>query len=178
MYVCFPYVFMRKKGLVEMELKVVYKNLNELREYENNPRENNEAIEPVAESIKKYGFLVPVLLDNDNTIIAGHTRKKAAEMLDFEKVPCIYAEGLTEEQIREFRLVDNKTSEFATWNFEKLVNELSEIANEELATVFDFPDINMDISIRDEDFLQDTEIVKNKEKKRVKCPHCGEELEV
>lgn len=162
-----------------MDLKIIYKKLGELKDYENNPRRNDRSAELVAESIREYGFNVPVLIDKNDTIISGHTRKKAAEMLGMEKIPCIYIDNLSAEKIREFRLVDNKTSEFASWDYDKLIEELTEIENENMSKAFDFPDINnLDIDVRDEDFLQDTEIVRQKEQKKVKCPHCGKEFEV
>jgi len=92
--------------------------------YENNPRRNADAVQPVAESIKRYGFKVPMILDAENVIVAGHTRYEAAQVLGLTEVPVIYANDLTEEQIREFRLVDNKTAEFAEWDFSKLEEEL------------------------------------------------------
>ena len=162
-----------------MNLKILYKPTSELKEYENNPRINDKAVNAVAESIKEYGFNVPILLDKTNTIISGHTRKKAAEAINIESVPCIYIDSLTKEQIREFRLIDNKTNELAEWDCEKLMEELSEIANSNMAEIFDFPDFStFDIEVKDEDFLQNTEIVKNKERKKVKCPECGEEFEI
>lgn len=79
-------------------------------------------------SIKEFGFLAPVLIDSNDIIIAGHTRKEAAVRLGLKEIPCITVDSLTDEQIRAFRLVDNKTAEFASWDFEKLEEELSEIS--------------------------------------------------
>lgn len=95
--------------------------------YENNPRDNDGAVEAVANSIKEFGFKVPIIIDKDNVIVAGHTRLKAAKELGYKRVPCIIADDLTEEQLKAFRLVDNKTAELATWDFEKLDLELSEL---------------------------------------------------
>lgn len=102
------------------ELQIVYKNISELNPYKNNPRFNDEAVEAVANSIKQFGFKVPIIIDSSNIIVAGHTRLKAAKQLGMDKVPCIVADDLTEEQIRAFRLVDNKVSELADWDYEKL----------------------------------------------------------
>lgn len=96
-------------------------------EYENNPRFNDEAVGKVAESIKEFGFKVPIIIDKDNVIIAGHTRYKAAKELGIEKVPCIVASDLTPEQVKAFRLADNKVSEFSSWDEGKLYNELMEL---------------------------------------------------
>lgn len=100
----------------------------ELKEYENNPRNNDAAVDAVAKSISDFGFKVPIVIDRNNVIIAGHTRLKAAKTLGLEKVPCIVAEDLTPEQVKAFRLADNKTAELAEWDFDKLETELAELA--------------------------------------------------
>ena len=97
---------------------IVEKKLTELREYENNPRFNDNAVPAVAESIKNFGFKVPIVIDADGIIVTGHTRKKAAEMLGLESVPCIVADDLTPEQIKAFRLIDNKVAEIAHWDYD------------------------------------------------------------
>lgn len=99
--------------------------LSYLVEYENNPRNNDSAVEAVAESIKQFGFKVPIIVDKDNVIVAGHTRLKAARLLGLEKVPCIVADDLSPEQIKAFRLADNKVGELAGWDFAKLKEELA-----------------------------------------------------
>lgn len=96
-----------------------------LREYENNPRNNDLAVEKVKHSIERFGFLFPVIVDVNFTIVAGHTRVRACRELGIQSVPCIIADELTDEQINLFRLVDNKTSEYSDWDFEKLKHELS-----------------------------------------------------
>ena len=98
-----------------------------LREYENNPRNNDLAVEKVKYSIERFGFLVPVIVDMNYVIVAGHTRVRACRELGIQSVPCIIADELTEEQINFFRLVDNKTSEYSDWDFEKLKDELEMI---------------------------------------------------
>lgn len=101
---------------------------SDLKEYENNPRNNDAAVDAVAESIESFGFKVPIVIDQRNIIVAGHTRLKAAKKLGLETVPCIVADDLTDEQIKAFRLADNKTAELAEWNFDKLETELAELA--------------------------------------------------
>lgn len=96
-----------------------------LREYENNPRNNDLAVEKVKYSIERFGFLFPVVVDMNYTIVAGHTRVRACRELGIQSVPCIIADELTDEQINLFRLVDNKTAEYSDWDFEKLKTELS-----------------------------------------------------
>ena len=96
-----------------------------LREYENNPRNNDLAVEKVKYSIERFGFLFPVVVDMNYTIVAGHTRVRACRELGIQSVPCIIVDELTDEQINLFRLVDNKTAEYSDWDFEKLKTELS-----------------------------------------------------
>ena len=103
--------------------------LKDLKPYEKNPRFNDEAVEYVANSIKEFGFKVPIVVDKNNVIVAGHTRYKASDLLDIKEVPCIIADDLTEEQIKAFRLADNKVSEKASWDFNLLENELNDIIN-------------------------------------------------
>jgi site-specific DNA-methyltransferase (adenine-specific) len=106
-------------------LNITQKTLDELIPYENNPRDNDDAVDYVAESIKEFGFKVPIIIDKNNVIVAGHTRYKACKKLGINEVPCLVADDLTEEQIKAFRLADNKVAEIATWDFEKLDLELS-----------------------------------------------------
>lgn len=109
-------------------LEVKNVSLDDIRSYANNPRKiSDEAIDAVAESIKTFGFKVPVILDSDNVIVAGHTRVQAAQKLGLSEVPCVVADDLTPEQIKAFRLADNKTGELSGWDFEKLDLELEEL---------------------------------------------------
>ena len=105
-------------------MNIVEIKLSELKDYENNPRKNDGAVDAVAESIKQFGFKNPIIIDKDFVIVAGHTRKRAAEKLGLKTAPCIIADDLTEEQIQAFRLVDNKTAELAEWDYQKLEEEL------------------------------------------------------
>ena len=108
-------------------MKIIELYADELIPYGNNPRENEAAVDYVANSIREFGFKVPIVVDAEHVIIAGHTRLKAAKKLGLEKVPCVVADDLTEEQVKAFRLADNKVSEFAEWNFELLDAELQGI---------------------------------------------------
>ena len=105
-------------------MNIIEKNTNELIPYENNPRNNDGAVDAVAASIKNFGFKIPIVIDKDGVIVAGHTRLKAAKKLGMEKVPCIIADDLNEEQVKAFRLADNKTAELAEWDEELLAEEL------------------------------------------------------
>ena len=112
---------------LEGNMQIVEKELSWLKPYANNPRDNESAVEPVANSIKEFGFKVPIVATSDGEIINGHTRFKASKLLGLEKVPVIIADDLTEEQIKAFRLADNKTGELAEWNEELLAKELAEL---------------------------------------------------
>ncbi|MBO6267055.1 MAG: ParB N-terminal domain-containing protein, partial [Synergistaceae bacterium] len=120
------------------KMNIVWKKLDELKPYENNPRFNDEAVPAVAESIKEFGWKQPLVVDRDGVIVAGHTRYKAAEKLGLDKVPCIIADDLTPEQIKAFRLADNKTGEIATWDFDLLDQELADLDFDMSDFGFDF----------------------------------------
>lgn len=117
-------------------MKIVEKSIDSLKPYANNPRNNDNAVGAVAESIKSFGFKVPIIIDSSGEIVAGHTRHKAAQLLGLKKVPCIIADDLTPEQVKAFRLADNKVGELATWDKSLTFLELSELDK-----------INIDMSI-------------------------------
>ena len=108
-------------------MKITIKKLSEIKPYEKNPRKNDESVKYVAQSIKEFGFKVPIVIDRDGIIIAGHTRFKAGKKLNLKEVPCIVADDLTQEQIKAFRLADNKVSEKSEWDFNLLAVELNDI---------------------------------------------------
>jgi len=118
-------------------MNIVQKPLGEIRPYKNNPRKNDKAVVAVAESIKRYGFLVPIVLSADGEIVAGDTRYKAAKKLKLKSAPCVIADELDPEQIKAFRLVDNKVGEIAEWDVELLSLELADIAADLSAFGFD-----------------------------------------
>lgn len=128
------------------KLKVEYRNVADLNPYENNPRLNDGAVDAVAASIKEFGFKVPIVVDSDGVIVTGHTRLKAAKQLGIDTVPVIVADDLTPEQVKAFRLADNKTSELAEWDLDKLDIELGEIAD------IDMGDFGFDVDIDDQGF--------------------------
>ena len=102
-------------------------SLSDIHPYARNPRKNDEAVKNVAASIREFGFLVPLVIDRNHEIVAGHTRYKAAQSLGMKEVPCVIADELTEDQIRAFRLADNKVSEAAQWDMDLLPLELADI---------------------------------------------------
>ena len=114
-------------------MNIIEMRISDIKPYENNPRNNEQAVDVVAASINEFGFKVPIVIDKDNVIVTGHTRLKAAEKLGLESVPVIKADDLTEEQVKAFRLADNKTAEFAEWDFAKLEEELSRISEIDMA---------------------------------------------
>lgn len=125
-------------------------NIKKLKPYEKNPRKNKKAVEAVANSIKEFGFKVPIVIDKENVIVCGHTRFKAAQKLGLEAVPCVIADDLSEEQIKAFRLADNKTAELAEWDFDLLEDEILNIENIDLSNLgFEVADKNIDEIIED-----------------------------
>ena len=158
------------------KLKIEYIDTEKLIPYINNPRINDNAVDVVAASIKEFGFKNPILIDKENVIIAGHTRLKAAKKLGLKEVPVIRVEDLTENQIKAFRIADNKTVEFAEWDMELLQLELEELedmftgfSEEEKEIIFSVSDIDID------SFFEDTEETnkKKEEEEEIQCPHCG-----
>jgi DNA modification methylase len=109
------------------KLQVDYIDINCIIPYENNPRKNKQAVDKVAASIQEFGFKVPILIDKNMIIIAGHTRYKAAKKLQLKEIPTIKVEDLTHKQIKALRIADNKTGEIAEWDFELLLIELEEL---------------------------------------------------
>lgn len=164
-------------------MQIVEKKLAELQPYENNPRKNDAAVPFVANSIKEFGFKVPIIIDKDGVIIAGHTRYLAAMELGMETVPTIMANDLTPEQIKAFRLADNKVAEKSAWDFDLLLDELNSLGSVDIDMEdFGFYEQNYDI----DEFFSETEEdekpengmeTENAGTKKVQCPHCGEWFE-
>lgn len=159
-------------------MKVVEKKVSDLVPYENNPRNNEKAVEGVAASIQKFGFRVPLVVDKENVVVAGHTRLLAAQKLGLKKVPCVVAEDLTDEQIKAYRLADNKVAEASSWDWPKLEQELTELEALDIDMSefgFEIPDdVDMD------DFFEshESESAPKIKTKKVTCPKCGEEFEI
>lgn len=109
------------------KLQIVYRPLSCIKPYERNPRKNKDAVPAVRESIRQFGFKIPIVIDNKNTIICGHTRVLAAKELGMAEVPCVVADELSDAQIKAFRLADNKVGELASWDMDLLPLELADI---------------------------------------------------
>lgn len=156
------------------KLKIEYVDINSIKPYKKNPRKNEDAIPYVMESIKQFGFKNPVILDKNNVIVAGHTRIESAKRLGITEIPCIYADDLTDEQVKAFRLADNKVAEKSLWDYTKLDEELDNILDIDMS-MFDFENIeetNLD------DFFEDNDNKKEKESKLIECPYCHKPIEL
>ncbi len=140
-------------------MNIIDMNVEELIPYENNPRKNDEAVDKVALSISAFGFKVPIVVDANNVIVTGHTRLKAAKKLGLKTVPVIMANDLTDEQIRAFRLADNKVGEFSTWDEEKLMQELDILSDIDMSLYgFDFPEDDEEEEEYDDTYTDKTNI--------------------
>ncbi len=144
-------------------MQIISKNIEEIKEYENNPRNNDNAVKYVARSIKDFGFKIPIIIDKNNIIVAGHTRYKAAKELNLSEIPCIVADDLTDEQIKAFRLVDNKSAELADWNLELLNIELENIHDIDM-NLYNFDLTEMLDNVVDDDY--EIELPKDPKTKR------------
>lgn len=116
-------------------MELVEISIKDIHPYENNPRKNDGAVDAVAESIKQCSYVSPIIVDENNVVLAGHTRLKALKKLGYKKVPVIVKEGLTEDQKRKYRILDNKTGELAEWDEDLLKVELADL---------DFGDLDLD----------------------------------
>ena len=132
-------------------MNIVEKRLNELKPYENNPRINDGAVKFVKNSIEEFGFKVPIVIDKNGVIVAGHTRYKASQELGLETVPCVVADDLTDEQVKAFRIADNKTAEKASWDLDALKTEMEELEEIDGIDMRDFGFGDFEISALTED---------------------------
>lgn len=140
-------------------MELVQKPISELKPYDKNPRVNDKAVDYVANSIKEFGFKVPIVIDKDGVIVAGHTRLKAAEKLGLESVPTITADDLTDEQIKAFRIADNKTAEFSEWNFDFLAEEIQDINDIDMSLFgVDLSAFDEEPEIEEDDFSENDDI--------------------
>lgn len=122
-----------------MELQTV--KLKDIKLYERNARKNDQAVDAVSKSIEQCTYIAPIIIDENNVILAGHTRYKALKKLGRTERECIVKDGLTEEQKRKYRLLDNKTNELADWDFDLLSDELDGL---------DFEDLELDWGVEEE----------------------------
>lgn len=132
-------------------MNIINIKLSDLKPYERNPRNNKEAVDYVANSIREFGFKNPIIVDKNNVIVAGHTRYLACKKLGIKEVPCVIADDLTDEQIKAFRLADNKVAEIATWDLDLLDEELNDLLN------FDMSDFGFDVGLEELEEAQEDE---------------------
>lgn len=157
-------------------MEIFEMQIGEIIPYENNPRINGQAIDPVKNSIREFGFKVPILVDKNNIIITGHTRILAAKEIGMDTVPAIRIEDLSEEQVNAFRLADNKVAEYAYWDNERLIKEIEQISSINMTELFGFFDEqrfqNLDDLMQQPDnideFFADAEPKKPKEELGIK----------
>lgn len=144
-------------------MKIIAKGISDIKPYENNPRNNDDAVDAVANSIREFGWQQPIVVDKDGVIIAGHTRYKAAKKLGMDKVPVVVASNLSDEQVRAYRLADNKTSDLADWNMNLLDNELGNISDIDMSD-FGFEDEDISPDLPDDFFTEnDSQPTENKQ---------------
>ena len=136
-------------------MKVETISINQIKPYENNPRNNDDAVDAVANSIKEFGWQQPIVVDNDRVIIAGHTRYKAAKQLKLKEVPIVVADKLTKEQVNAYRLADNKVGELADWDKDLLDQELNDILD------IDMSEFGFDLDTDIDDQLEADEIIED-----------------
>lgn len=154
-------------------MKLVTLKVKDLIPYENNPRKNDDAVNAVAESIRQCTYIAPIVVDEDHVILAGHTRYKALKALEVEEVPCLVCDGLTEEQKKKYRYLDNKVGEKSTWDLMKLEVELEDLDLEDFdfflsSTASDAP-TEVKLSEIEELNVEDFE----DESFKYQCPKCG-----
>ena len=151
-------------------LRLERRRLDSLRKYENNPRKIDKAVPQVAESIRQCGYITPIVVDEDGVILAGHTRYEALLETGATECDVIVAKGLTEEQAKKYRILDNKTGELASWDKAKLREEISDLD----FNGFDFGQSE----VLPEDFagLDDEPIIGGGHERVVICPRCKAEV--
>lgn len=110
------------------DLKIQYLPITDIKPYAKNPRKNDNAVAAVANSLREFGWRQPIVIDASGVIVAGHTRYKAALSLGMDRVPVVRADDLTPEQVKAYRLADNKTNELAAWDIDSMNFELEELA--------------------------------------------------
>ena len=156
-------------------MEIIDLPIKAIKPYKRNPRKNDKAVEYVANSIRQFGFKVPIVIDENYEIVCGYTRWKAAKAIGLDTVPCIMADDLNEDQIRAFRLADNKTAEMADWDFDLLEGEFDLID----PNLFDMSDFgffqSFDSEEKQEESPEDFKEYSEETPTKNKCPKCGYE---
>ena len=178
----------------KQQFNIELRSIDSIRPYEKNPRQNDDAVDAVAASLKEFGFRQPIVVDGDGVIVCGHTRYKAAQQLGLAKVPVHVAKDLTPEQIRAYRIADNKTSDLSDWDYDILPIELSELqdAGFDLESIgFDETELAKLLNTEPTEGLTDDDAVPEPPKDAITqpgdlwllgaytvCPHCKERNDV
>lgn len=157
-------------------MQVIDMNIDDVKPYENNPRNNDEAVDATANSIKEFGWKQPIVVDKNNIIIVGHTRLKAAKKLGLKKVPVVVASDLSDDQVTAYRLADNKTGELAEWNTKLLDDEIQSLFDIDMSD-FGF-DEDIEFEPADSVSVRIDEPAEPSNQKEVTCPHCGETFKI
>lgn len=158
-------------------MHIIERQIKELIPYEKNTKKHDKTqINNVAESIKQYGFVQPVVIDKNDVIVIGHCRVLAAKQLKMRTVPCVSVDDLTPEQVNALRIVDNKSNE-SEWDFDFLADELADLNLGDFDFDFKMPYQEEESNVNIDDFFVDAE-QKPKEPKKMQCPHCGEWFEI
>lgn len=157
------------------KLQVIYRDIKTLHPYKNNAKKHpKEQIAQIAESIKQFGFVNPVLIDKHNNVVAGHGRCLAAKKLGMKEVPTIKKDSWTEEEVKAFRLIDNKVNE-SEWDFSLLYDELDILGEDFDMGVFGF-DIDFSGETKQKKKVEFEAVEGSKSvKTEHKCPRCGYE---
>lgn len=169
-----------------MELKVETWPIDRLVEYARNPRKNDEQVERMKAAIKEFGFRIPVVAKSDGTLVDGHLRLKAARALGLTEVPVALADELTDTQVKAFRLLANQSANWAQWDDDLLKLEIEDLKKDDFdIDLIGFEDwklgglgVEGEGFNREAFFRDETQEEKDRKKKTVVCPHCGEEFEV
>ena len=148
----------------EQKMNIELMDIDKVIPYARNPRINDSAVDSVVASIKEFGWQQPVVVDKENVIIAGHTRHLAARQLDMKKIPVHVATNLTPNQVKAYRLADNRVSENASWDYELLKLEFADLpdndlittgfSEEEISNVLDGWSADFDVSVNDGDEME------------------------
>lgn len=168
---------------MNIKLNIVEIQTSQIVPYENNPRDNEKAVDYVMESITNFGFRVPIIIDENNVIVCGHTRYKAALRLNMELIPCIIVTDLTQEQVKAFRIADNKVAEKSKWNELLLKDELQALQtlDFDIASIgFDDWEIEQILEPVTLEGLEELFVDKSttqQHKKKITCPFCKGEFE-
>ena len=152
-------------------MNIIQRELDSIRPYAANAKKHDATqVANVAESIRQYGFVQPIVIDKDGVIVIGHCRALAAKKLGMKEVPCVCVDDLTPEQVKALRIVDNKSNE-SPWDMDLLAAELPGLDLEGFDVDFYLPTQMTDEML--DSFFEDAK-PKEKNPQKIQCPHCGE----